>query len=55
MSDYRININENDYEQPYEEPKRKFHYRPIPNYLRECVNKEKTNEHKHRQNKKNNL
>ena len=40
MPDYRVNINENDYEQPYEEPKRKFHYRPIPNYLREYVKKE---------------
>ena len=42
MSDYRININEADYEQPYEEPKRKFHYRPIPNYLREYVNRTKS-------------
>ena len=39
MSDYRININDNDYDEPYEERKRKFHYRPIPNYLRECVTK----------------
>ncbi len=46
--DYRININENDYEQPYEERKRKFTNRPVPNYLREYVNRTKSggeNEH----------
>ena len=40
--DYRIDINDSDYPDPYdEEPKRKFHYRPIPNYLREYVNRTK--------------
>ena len=42
MPDYRINISDSDYPDPYdEEPKRKFHYRPIPNYLREYVKWEK--------------
>ncbi len=36
--DYRIDINDSDYPDPYdEEPKRKFHYRPVPNYLREYI------------------
>ena len=38
MSDYRIDIKDSDYPDPYdEEPKRKFHYRPVPNYLREYI------------------
>ena len=40
--DYRINIKDSDYDPPYETRKRKFHYRPIPNYLREYVKKEET-------------
>ena len=56
MPDYRIDIKDSDYPDPYEEePKRKFHYRPIPNYLREYVERRLKNEHKHRQDKKNHL
>ena len=37
MSDYRIDINDSDYDEPYEERKRKFTNRPVPNYLREYI------------------
>ena len=39
--DYRINIKDSDYDPPYETRKRKFTNRPIPNYLREYVNRTK--------------
>ena len=42
MPDYRIDIKDSDYPDPYEERKRKFHYRPVPNYLREYVNRTKS-------------
>ena len=45
--DYRIDINDSDYDDPYdEEPKRKFTNRPVPNYLREYV--ERRLNHRHR-------
>ena len=42
MPDYRRDINDSDYDEPYEERKRKFTNRPVPNYLRECVNRTKS-------------
>ncbi len=39
--DYRIDINDSDYDEPYEERKRKFTNRPVPNYLREYIKRRK--------------